>query len=275
MAHGITIRVSIESMEKTPDALTVLRDAYSRMQQLGAADNRSWIHWSGIHGFAEFLCWHHSKVGKGNDQRPFNLFLPWHRAYLLYFEHSARDQNKAASIPWWDWTSPVSHKSGIPKSFAIPKLSGQRNPLASGPIPVLPATPSARAEPARFSQRRPGRPARLPTAKRASALLALTSYLDFSSQLEDVHDEIHGWAGGDMGVVATSAFDPIFWSHHCMIDRLWYLWQLRHGVSNIPPDYLDRPLAPFALTVRDVLDINRIGYEYASTTLHAGAAGPS
>ena len=76
-----------------------------------------------------------------------------------------------------------------------------------------------------------------------------------------------------MGVIATAAYDPIFWAHHCMIDRLWYLWQLRHGVSNIPPDYLDMPLAPFAVTVQDVLDINRLGYEYAQSSTHPSAPG--
>ena len=28
-------------------------------------------------------------------------------------------------------------------------------------------------------------------------------------------DYIQRWVGGQMGVVATSAYDPIFWSHHC------------------------------------------------------------
>jgi hypothetical protein len=50
-----------------------------------------------------------------------------------------------------------------------------------------------------------------------------------------------------------------------MIDRLWYLWQLRWGVTNIPPNYLRQTLAPWALTVQDVLDIQRLGYEYAGS----------
>lgn len=69
-----------------------------------------------------------------------------------------------------------------------------------------------------------------------------------------------------MGSVATAAFDPIFWSHHVMIDRVWYLWQLQNGLHNIPPDYLDKALPPFSLTVRDVLDINSLGYEYADSS---------
>jgi tyrosinase len=48
-----------------------------------------------------------------------------------------------------------------------------------------------------------------------------------------------------------------------MIDRLWYLWQIKHGVNNIPPNLLPMVLQPFTLTVRDVLSINALGYEYA------------
>jgi hypothetical protein len=56
-----------------------------------------------------------------------------------------------------------------------------------------------------------------------------------------------------------------------MIDRLWYLWQLRWGVTNIPPNYLRQTLAPWGLTVQDVLDIHRLGYEYAGAVASAPA----
>ena len=47
------------------------------------------------------------------------------------------------------------------------------------------------------------------------------------TSLEEIHDRIHGYVGGPghMGVVPFSAFDPIFWLHHCMIDRVFALWQ--------------------------------------------------
>ena len=110
-----------------------------------------------------------------------------------------------------------------------------------------------------------------PSASDVNNLMSLGSFVDFSNQLQDIHDGVHGWVSGDMGVVATSAFDPIFWSHHCMIDRIWYLWQLQNGVNNIPADHLDKPLAPFALKVQDVLDINRLGYEYADALVTVSA----
>ena len=67
-----------------------------------------------------------------------------------------------------------------------------------------------------------------------------------------------------MGIVAVAAFDPIFYSHHCMIDRLWWLWQVRNGNGSMPDNMLDTVLAPWSLTVRDVLSVNSLGYDYAA-----------
>jgi tyrosinase len=75
-----------------------------------------------------------------------------------------------------------------------------------------------------------------------------------------------------MGVISSSAFDPIFWSHHCMIDRLWYLWQVQHGVNNLPPAYLTKVLAPWSLTVADVLDVRKLGYTYAAAAVRIPVA---
>ena len=262
MANGLTLRSSIEGLEAVQGGLDALRDAYSKMQQL--TDNRGWNYWASIHGFNQYLCWHHGRVGMG-DQLPYDLFLPWHRAYLLYFEHTFRDQNNGAALPWWDWTSDNSHNVGIPNSYSVAQVNGNNNPLASGPMPAIDGNP------ARQTQRAPDDPGNLPTADQVQGLMGLGNFVDFTSQLQDIHDNVHGWVGGDMGVVATSAFDPIFWSHHCMIDRVWYLWQLQNGINNIPADYLDKALAPFALTVQDVLDINRLGYEYASSVTSVDA----
>jgi tyrosinase len=259
MADGVTLRDSIESVEQDDSAIGALRNAYQTMQQL--TDNRGWQYWAGIHGYPQYQCWHHGRVGMG-DQLPYDLFLPWHRAYLLYFEHTARDQDPNARLPWWDWTSPGSQANGIPQSYSVPQLDdGSNNPLASGPMPAIGRNP------ARNTQRAPDDPGNLPTSDDVQNLMSLGNFVDFTSQVQDIHDNVHGWVGGDMGVVAMSAYDPIFWSHHCMIDRVWYLWQLQNGVNNIPADYLDKALAPFALTVRDVLDINRLGYEYAQSSV--------
>ncbi|KAH9986652.1 tyrosinase [Russula vinacea] len=45
-----------------------------------------------------------------------------------------------------------------------------------------------------------------------------------SNSLEAIHDEIHGIVGGQMGDPAVAGFDPIFFLHHCNVDRLLSLW---------------------------------------------------
>jgi tyrosinase len=240
--------------------VAALQDAYDKMQALSATDNRSWIYWSEFHGFNRYECWHHARVG--NDSFPYDLFLPWHRAYLLFFDNAARDQNPSAILPWWDWTSDPSHQDGLPAAY---KSGGSA--LETGPMPAL----NGQAE--RRTTRNEGDPGSLPTAPQVEDVLNLTDFRDFSNQLQDIHDGIHGWVGGDMGSIATSAFDPVFWAHHAMIDRIWYLWQLRHGMNNIPANYLDKALFP-GYTVQQVLDMRALGYDYAAAAVAAGTDVP-
>jgi tyrosinase len=263
--------------------IAALRDAYSKLQALTGTDNRSWIYWAEYHGFNRYDCWHHARSGPAGTGYPYDLFLPWHRAYLVSWDHITRDQNFDAILPWWDWTSDLSHQVGVPQAYSEAPVDGSRNPLASGPTPDMPD------DPARLTRRFPGDPSELPSMTSDTSsnpaietLLALTSFVDFSNQLQDVHDFIHGWCGGsdpsspdlggDMGNIGTSAFDPIFWAHHGMIDRLWYLWQLRQGVNNVPANYLNQVLSPFPYTVQQVLDIHSLGYEYASSSAAAAPA---
>jgi tyrosinase len=80
--------------------------------------------------------------------------------------------------------------------------------------------------------------------------------------IEGIHASVHTWVGGAMTLVSVAAYDPLFWAHHAMIDRLWYLWQIDTH-ERPPADLLDRALWPFPMTVRQTLDIGLLGYEYA------------
>lgn len=37
--------------------------------------------------------------------------------------------------------------------------------------------------------------------------------------------KVHVWVGGEMGAPSSAANDPVFWLHHCNVDRLWDVWQ--------------------------------------------------
>lgn len=43
--------------------------------------------------------------------------------------------------------------------------------------------------------------------------------------LEGLHDSIHVWTGGQMGIVPQAAFNPVFWLHHAMVDNIFASWQ--------------------------------------------------
>jgi tyrosinase len=66
-----------------------------------------------------------------------------------------------------------------------------------------------------------------------------------------------------MSQVPTAGYDPVFMAHHSTIDRLWYLWQMRHPGMNPPASIMQSVLTPFPMTVAQTLDIRTLGYEYA------------
>lgn len=48
---------------------------------------------------------------------------------------------------------------------------------------------------------------------------------------QEVFSPIPG-ANGDMGENDTAGLDPIFFFHHCFVDRVFWLWQKKHGFTN-------------------------------------------
>lgn len=247
----------------TSDDLQNIRMAYSQMMEI--RDNRGYNYFAGIHGVPQWYCWHHQRARR--SRLALRLFLPWHRAYLYMFEQAAKDRVAGAFIPWWDWQSEASHQEGIPASYAQNTTDeSEPNPLVRAHISVPNANPPAD----RDTTRSPDDPSNLPTPDQVNFALSLSDYGDFSDEIEGIHDSIHVWVGGDMSTVPFAAWDPIFWSHHSMIDRLWWLWQLQHGINNIPNELLDEELAPFPFTVRRVLNIHELGYDYAGTVSSVG-----
>ena len=251
-------RTSVTGLTDTQ--LGVLREALTKM--LALSDDRGFEFWAGIHGLPlPISCTHGSP-----------LFLPWHRAYLYYFEQHLMDQMPAdqlVSLPWWDWSA----QAGIPAAYAEPKLPGGAvNPLSGAPISGIPAAQfnDENMPKVEHTYRQPAPPDQLPSAGQVSAVLALKDFDDFTVQLEDLHNQVHVWTGGTMSEIPLAAFDPVFWAHHTMIDRLWALWQLAHpgaGVGSVP---LNHPLGPFpTLTVAQTLSTTALGYDYAAATSSA------
>lgn len=248
--------------------LADLRSAFAAAYQLG--DERGYSFHAGLHGLPLPTYCEHGTL----------LFLPWHRAYLYFFERAltdalrrARDdQTSSASVPWWDWTSAVAHAEGLPAGY-LADGNGADNPLAAGPVTLsssdlqlvrdnLPGAITDGPDP--VTVRDPEPPDELPRQQTVNRALRSRTFESFSTILEGIHGGVHGWVGGAMTAVPVSAYDPIFWAHHSMVDRLWYLWQISPRGLDPPAALLDEVLTPWPMTVRQTLNISTLGYEYAA-----------
>ena len=100
----------------------------------------------------------------------------------------------------------------------------------------------------------------------------LKELIDFSP-LEIPHNNIHdfiGGPGGNMSDVPISAYDPLFWLHHCNIDRYFYNWMYNQtdgfkkklSPPQIPEDTLKGTLSPFFQNDVYNNNFNDINYQY-------------
>jgi len=85
-----------------------------------------------------------------------------------------------------------------------------------------------------------------------------------------MHNLVHMWVGGSM-TPFTSPNDPVFWLHHCYVDRLWSDWQILHPdqVAYLPREgapikghNLYDAMPPWTVRPVDVLSTWDHGYHY-------------
>ena len=203
-------------------------------------------------------------IGDGGHRGP--AFLPWHRRYLLDLENALREIDSDMTIPYWDWTDLTRSRNIIfQNEFMGPAGAG------SGPVGPVETGHFSRNEgwflideihrnfnnqPTRgdallrrttlpFVPRTPGDPIGFPTEQRMNQLMDRSVFEDqfgrrgFREDLEgDPHGTLHVWVGGTMAGM-SSPNDPIFFLHHCNVDRVWAEWQLdgHMGADFYPADF--------------------------------------
>jgi len=224
------------------------------MKELPATNPRSWTFQANMHYMqgtptnSLFNQCHHGD----------RLFLAWHRGFLYYFERILRSMSGDPSLmlPYWDWTN----FKALPEPFRSPAES--TNPLFQDGRAINDGSELSEAivlDALRTALDQPGFD---------------DSDIGFSSSLEgSPHGTVHTAIGGIMGSVPTAANDPIFWLHHCNIDRMWDYWlNLGNGRVNLSdPAYLDTTFsyaneegATVTHRIRDILDSRGLGYRYDS-----------
>jgi tyrosinase len=239
----------------TDEELAALRQAFRLAMEV--SDSRGYGHFASLHGFPEpGYCEHRNQ-----------LFLPWHRGYLYYFEQALQDLVPGVTLPWWDWTESAE----LPEAYEVENdTAGDPNPLFDAPVAATggfregdwPERTSRPAE--REATWLPG--GGLPSEGDVDDALAAANYDDFTLAVENLHNAVHVWVGGEMSDQRFAGWDPLFWAHHTMVDRLWALWQVPNPGDNPRQEHLGKGLNYFKdITVEDTLNVTDLGYDYAAS----------
>lgn len=217
------------------------------------------------------------------------FFLPWHRMYLLHFESIVRAEITALggpgadwALPYWDYREDDESTRRLPGPFRTPALAdGSPNPLFTGMRSSrmnegLAADPRAVSATAALREIDFSAPELAGTPGFGGPQTMRSHQGNTNGVLEAVpHGIMHVTVGGDDGWMSgfhTAGLDPIFYLHHCNLDRLWKVWlRLGSGRSNPTSElWLTRLTFPFRdadgrdveMTCREVVDTQAALLDY-------------
>lgn len=209
-AASTPVRRAINGLPASDPLVASYAKAVHLLNNLPPNDPRHWIQQANIHnGFCPHQNW---------------WFLPFHRAYLYYFENICRDalNDPNFALPYWDWTKGPNLPGPFLDHSSPLYHPGRRN---DGNVAISPEIAG---------------PQVVEKIIKATLLLEIFS----SPTSRDVqrdnpgaglfegtpHNGVHSTINGDMNVL-LSPKDPIFWLHHCNIDRIWTSWAKLNGNS--------------------------------------------
>jgi len=273
-------------------------------------DPTGWLYQANIHG-----CPYDTGVCQGeHDSGPIAscqhgsfFFLPWHRAYLYYFERILReasgDENLA--LPYWNYEK--KDQRTIPEPYRSPDVMCESwqenekcNPLYANNShrnlfynrldnPQELPNDVVSTEPA-FSYTNFASPQGSADSFGGQELPEPTHYGSPHGQLEQKpHDKVHNAIGSNVDSAANTcdgtwmadadcaARDPIFWIHHANIDRLWENWLALDDGRKNPTDNSNWMETSFTfynenkeletIAVSEVLNTEDLGYVYGDDPL--------
>ena len=301
------VRRDVQSLiDEGPSGMKVLEGyatAITAMKAIDTAagpgnptDPRSWRFQAAIHGFPGVTASLRHPKHWGSCRHNSWFFLPWHRVYLFYFESMIQFHldDPTWALPYWDYTKIDDEPARIlPKPFRSPTtgnelFTSQRDSRVNdetSPEPLIAGLCDARdalrlgdfaTDPASAAGSFAGGVVDDVTPnQRALGSLELTP-----------HGQVHGLVGGASGLMSrfeTAGLDPVFWLHHCNLDRLWEVWIAKWGADLLPTDdaWLDTEFEVFdsdgnkaSKRIGDILATPNLGYVYESIDQPAGTLGP-
>jgi tyrosinase len=252
------IRKDVYKLGSTDRTLEWYGKAINEIKKRPIKDPTSWRYQAAIHGYSRA----EDPLKKSSDVLPSNseqakfwnqcqhgswYFLSWHRGYLLYFERILLAAivklggPKDWALPYWNYSSTgggVDTKM-IPPAFRQSTVGGNPNPLFA---PGRTGGTSGNAGITSLD-------VSLECLKRTLFVGASTGASPGFGGIQTgfhhdpgtvgaceatPHNNIHVAVGGYMWSFNTAGLDPLFWLHHCNIDRLWEVWRARSTSTGDP-----------------------------------------
>lgn len=198
---------------------------------------------------------------QGHGPNPVEYFLAWHRMFVFYFEQIIRNVTGFTqfTLPYWPYDE-VAHRA-LPPEFRNEKST------LYGPLFVANRNPGnnegqsiERYGPLDFS------------CMSQKSFLGPSDSRGFNGKLnQNPHGAVHDDVGTDtnMGQIPYAANDPVFWAHHCQIDRLWASWNAAGGKNPDDAGFKSKEFVfddgtgqQVVAKIGDFLDESHLNYKY-------------
>lgn len=227
------------------------------------------------------------------------FFPPWHRGYLIALEAQIRAAvvklggPKTWALPYWNYLGqgdqykipPAFTQQTLPDGSANPLfLSARYGPKKDGDVYIPEPPVSGKCQQNTIYS---GSNSSTPAPGYGGPKTGFSNSGQNSGNLENnPHNLVHNYVGGyvndtDYGLMAdpgTAALDPIFYLHHCNIDRMWASWNAGGNYNPTDQNWLKGPAVagerPFIMpmpggqswvyTPADVNSLDQLDYQYDS-----------
>ncbi|MCC9016355.1 MULTISPECIES: tyrosinase family protein [Flavobacterium] len=232
--------------------LEAMKVAFKKMREAGCEKGISWYYQGAIHNIPEKitgpnkLCpqyqtiddklWAWADCTHTDTNNAALNFLLWHRMYIWYLEKIVRELSGKAdfALPYWNYGSKEESQNIMAEPFREPSGSlytAARYTILNNGKPILPEQLASIRNSIEELRKNP----------------SFAGEAGFSSSLEgQPHGYMHNLIGGRyahppeqhyneiyqivtsglMANVESAGFDPIFWLHHSMVDRIWESWDV-------------------------------------------------